>query len=77
MRVNTNMRPQTISAGTVTSLQQDKGRAYLAVVATADTLITFTDDAVGFTLLAGHVWAPIPSPINALTFSGEGTLITG
>lgn len=77
MKPSINMKGVTLAAGTPLSIPFDKERAYLSIRATAATTITFVSSGVSFVLSAGEVWAPIPSPINAFTVSGAGTVITG
>ena len=77
MKPSINMKGITLAAGTPLSLPFDKNRAYLSVRATASTSVTFTDSGVSFVLDVGEVSAPIPSPLNALTIAGAGTVITG
>lgn len=77
MKPSINMKGQTLAPETPLSLPFNKERVYLSIRATADTSVTFTEGGVSFVLKAGDVWAPIPSPINAFTISGAGTVITG
>lgn len=76
MRVNVNLHPVTLEAGTPLVLQVGKERSYLSVICTADTSVTFSN-GVAFIIKAGNVWAPIPAPINAITLSGTGTVLVG
>lgn len=74
MKANTIMVSEAVN-GTA-NLEFQKGRNYLAYIATSDTIITISDGAP-FTLKVDNVWAPAPTPINALSFQGTGILITG
>ena len=76
MRVNVNLHPVTLAAGTPLAMPVDKDRSYLSVICTADTSVTFSN-GVAFIVKAGMVWAPIPAPINAITLSGTGTVLVG
>jgi len=69
MRNNCNM-----VATAIADIPQDKTRAYLAVIATAEVTVTISGGEP-FTIPAGSVWAPIPAPINDIVFAGTGTMV--
>jgi hypothetical protein len=71
---NTNMRAQDIAV--VTSLPQDHHRTYLAIQAAGDVVVTLSG-GTPFTVVGGSWWGPQPAPMNDMTFTGTGTLITG
>ena len=76
MRTGVNMEAVALAADSPVVLPLDGNRAYLCLIATGDTTVTFSN-GVYFIVKAGHVWAPMPAAINAMTLSGAGTLLTG
>lgn len=54
-------------------LGKDKHRRYLVVLAITDVTVTLSNGEP-FTVAEGSSWAPIPAPINDITFTGSGVL---
>ena len=63
-----------VSVAVPASIEIDRNRSYLALVTTSATTVTISG---GEPFVVDGIWAPIPAPINAIAFSGAGTLITG
>lgn len=65
-----------MASSALKTIPQNKDRRYLAVVATTAVVVTISGGEP-FELAIGGVWAPLPAPINDITFTGTGTLILG
>ena len=69
-------QPKNMIATPLQALDFNPNRAYLAVVASGVVTVTISGGEP-FDIQDGEVWAPIPAPMNDITFSGTGTLIVG
>lgn len=58
------------------SLPFNGERRYLSVIATTEVEITIAG-GTPFIIAAGSNWSPIPAPMNAISFTGSGTMVTG
>jgi hypothetical protein len=72
---NTNMRARDIAVET--SLPQDHHRTYLAIQAAGAAVTVTLSGGTPFTIPDGSWWGPQPAPMNDMTFTGTGTVITG
>lgn len=73
MRVS--FQPKNFVATPIQSLPFDPHRTYLCVIAIGSQVEITISGGTPFSIPDGEQWAPIPAPMNALTFTGSGTLI--
>jgi hypothetical protein len=69
----TNM---TVTAATV-GAPESKHRIYLAVFAGATDVTVTLEGQTPFVVASGTTWEPRTPPMNAVTCTGTGTIITG